>query len=41
VLGGCGQERAMIRAELLRRLREDTALARALASWPRGMSAAA
>ena len=30
VLGGCGKERAMIRSELLRRLRQDNALARML-----------
>ncbi|BDA46933.1 Proline dehydrogenase 1, mitochondrial [Coccomyxa sp. Obi] len=40
VLGGCGKERNMIRTELLRRLRQDNALARAL--WrPRDTSPAA
>lgn len=40
VLGGCGKERNMIRTELLRRLRQDNALARAL-SRPRDSSHAA
>ena len=30
VLGGCGKERAMIRTELLRRMRQDNAIVRML-----------
>ena len=41
MLGGCGKERAMIRAELLRRLREDSPLSRVLARGRGSVAAAA